>query len=307
MPSRKPRASRSRRRRPMWLVFAAVVLLLGFGLALLRPTSTTQWVRPQYGLGASWPSTLIDFLVVLGLAAVAATGLKLAGRLVNRLRARRLEGQPAVGTLRIRALSPPGLASFALEGEESWMGALPSFAPYSGQRELVLPPLRGAPLQPLPPSVALRVTPELAHLPWEAAVLPATRPPLRNEQRACWRELGPLPAAERKPAARSPWWRRDHGPCWVVAPRRWRPLLEQNLSEAFATVDGTLADWSFDPDSLVVMGTPVETSAGTRLELQEDRADLAAGRARQRHLPRPLAGGRPGRAQRGSHPGGRRA
>ena len=257
--SRRPSA----RRWPWRLVGAVVLLALATGIVFL-PAPLGDSPGSQFEVGGPIGAIRLLVLVLAAAAAIVAApaGRRLAVRLVTGLK-RRLRPRPEVRALTIRA-HPDAKAWFDLEGRVSWSAELPSFLPYRAQRVYV-------PTQ-LPPAVGLSVAPELASLPWEAVFLPLTRPPRRNEQRACWRELDPLPpVAGRRPAA-PPMWRRNHGPCWAVAPMRWQPLLRENLSDVSVT-SGELIDLSVAFRTLVVMGTPVETSAGTRLQVLEGRAD----------------------------------
>jgi hypothetical protein len=177
-------------------------------------------------------------------------------------RSRRSPTQPEQGTLVIGPAMVGGVV-FGL-GEMSWPGPLPTFDPYRRQREVIT--------RSLPPRVGLRVAPELEHLPWEAVVLPATMPPRGRDKRACWRELRPLPTpARRRLPEPAPWWRRRHETCGVLAPASWLPLLSASLSQV-EVLDRNLVDRTEGrPATLVVLGTPVQTSAGTRLQVQYER------------------------------------
>jgi hypothetical protein len=144
--------------------------------------------------------------------------------------------------------------------------AAPGFGPYGEQ-------VLGSPGS-LPARLALRVAAEVAHLPWEALVLPAMRSSLVARRRSCWRALDIERRAEPR-AERQPWWRVRHRPCLALAPPSWAPLLQGNLG-GVQLVDPSrvdLAKWR--PEPLVILGTPVETSAGTRLQVwQADGSTL---------------------------------
>jgi len=248
---------------------------------------TTPTTGPQSGApeGAGVPWGLISGLVA-GVAAVLVALLSLrqrqrrspaSGRRVEapqpprRARAPRtlarllrplLPTRANLGTLAIRpAAVLDDTPRFELLGVRAWSGGRPGFGPYS--RQLGLVP------ESLPARVALRVAPELAKLPWEAFVLPATRPSLWA-RRACWRELRLLSATRWTPAQLS-WWRRRHGLVGVLASASWLPLLEGSLSNIDVLSWGERR--SERPHTLVTVGTPVQTSSGIRFQVDDEDGD----------------------------------
>ena len=270
-----------------WLRLLTVMLVVSTALVaaaffVMDLEGWTSQVTPAEGAGLPWG--LISGLVT-GVAVVATILVALLNLRQRRTHAseRRVETpQPPrrarapgtvarlrpllptranLGTLAIRPAVPDDSPRFELLGVRAWSGGRPGFGPYS--RQLGLVP------ESLPTRVALRVAPELAELPWEAFVLPATRPSLWA-RRACWRELRLLPATRRTPT-RPSWWRRRHGLVGVLASASWLPLLEGSFSNIEVLGQGERR--SERPHTLVTVGTPVQTSSGIRFQLEVEETE----------------------------------
>jgi len=253
-----PAAAAKRRRRSLPLI-AGVATLLVLVSALLVVVSQGALSRltvgnppstvgnpPPGGTGILWWAVLGGALALL---LVAGAGLVFRGRqrvprgirrLVDVLvPVEELVWVDAMGADEVRLMSRKGIA----------LAAPPGFGPYGTQPRPVP--------WPLSPRVGLEVPQELAHLPWEALLLPGMSRSLGTRRRSCWREPDSVSAG-----GLQPWWRPGQ-PYSVLASPRWLPLLQANLGQVH---DGDQPIWE-EPAGrpMVVVGTPVETSAGTQL------------------------------------------
>jgi hypothetical protein len=142
--------------------------------------------------------------------------------------------------------------------------------PYERQRAALPDELRraltgrrapsGAPLAVR--EVGLLVSQELAAMPWEAPLLLAAG----DLGIACWRVVGLAAVRRRGP---SPWPPPDAGRA-MLAPATWAQLVEERLGPIHLLDEPVAPEGASEPEGLLlVMGSPVQTSAGSRLLVED--------------------------------------
>lgn len=277
-------ASRSRRR--VWLIgLVVLVLAVLVGIVLLQagdqstgpPPSTAGGSPTTGGPPTSSPPVVaapggglpgwVWLVVAAGVVAVLA-GALLTLRSSPILRARVRRQQPlevgiarAGGALTIDA---PVRWSLASGGEVvTGAGRELGHEPYERQRAVLPDTIRRALAERRTPAgVALTVDQDLAAMPWEAPILLAAG----DVGVACWRRADPATSSS---GAASPW-PPASAPRAMLAPATWAQLIEQRLGPIRALDDGVApADQPASGGLLLIMGTPVESTAGLRL-LAED-------------------------------------
>jgi hypothetical protein len=293
-----PPAARSRRR--LWLFGLAVLVLAVVAIGLLQvagdrsggppvgttpPTSVTGPPTSGSGPPTSGPAATSPPVtsapegglpgwvwVVLAAAALAV----LAGRLLWR---RSLAAKPApeapAPPLSVRIDRPAGedgivwtlnAADEVVFGSGRELG----HEPYERQRAALPDELRraltgrrapsGAPLAVR--EVELLVSQELAAMPWEAPLLLAAG----DLGIACWRAAGLATASL---GAASPWPPPDAARA-MLAPATWAQLVEERLGPIHLLDEPVAQEGAPEPQGLLlIMGSPVQTTAGSRLLVED--------------------------------------
>jgi hypothetical protein len=208
------------------------------------------------------------------LAAAVLAGL--AGALLwRRSPAARREPEAPAPPLQVRIDRPAGedgvVWTLSAGGEvvSGSAGEL-SHEPYERQRAALPDELRraltgrrapsGAPLAVR--EVELLVSQELAAMPWEAPLLLAAS----DLRIACWRAAG---LATASPGAASSWPPPDAARA-MLAPATWAQLVEERLGPIRLLDESVSPEGAPEPGGLLlIMGSPVQTTAGSRLLVED--------------------------------------
>jgi len=244
-----PTPARARRRWP--LLVGPVAAMVSVLVAVLWLVASQETSTSAAGGGATSLGVWVAFGIFVGMVVVVVAVVLLWQWPRGRVR-RLLETLALVEEVLWVDGAPPrgddAVVFSSRKGAE--FGRQPGFGPYAGQ-----PSPR---LWALGPRVGLGVSQELAPLQWEVLILPVMHRSLATRQRFCWREPDRLSTAGKPPS----WQRRR--PYTVLASPRWLPLLQANLGQVHADDDLPIYDKRARRPTVVV-GTPVETSAGTQL------------------------------------------
>lgn len=276
-------APAARPRRRLWPAGVAVLLLAALGVVLLLqsgggpstgpppttggpPTSSPPVTSaPSGGLpGWAWVLVAAGALAVLAGAAFVLPRLPLPHR--------RIRSVPPLEVGIARAGGDQPVRWSLKAGGEVVTGAGPELGhePYERQRGVLPGAVRRALAERRAPSgatltvgeLALTVSQELASMPWEAPILLA----VGDVGLACWRSADPATATL---AAASPWPPAD-APRAMLAPATWAQLIERRLGPIRPLDDQAApADQPAAGGLLLIMGTPIESTAGLRLLVED--------------------------------------
>jgi hypothetical protein len=235
------------------------------------PTSSPPVTSaPSGGLpGWAWALVAAGALAVLGGAAFVLLPLP---RMYRKVQTARVQSVPPLEVGIARAGGDQPVRWSLKAGGEEISGAGPELGhePYERQRGVLPGAVRRALVERRTPSgaaltveeLALTVSQELAQMPWEAPVLLAAG----DVGLACWRCADPATASL---GAASPWPPAD-APRAMLAPATWAQLIEQRLGPIRPLDDQAApADQPAVGGLLLIMGTPIESTAGLRLLVED--------------------------------------
>lgn len=255
---------RGRRRRLVLTTVAAAIVVAAVALVTwflaaepLAPQPSPPTGGGEPNTGSPDPAGPLWWVLAGVVAAVVVVGAGAGFLLWRRLRAQRRRAALSYGTLSIDAI--------AAEGENLL------FTPYEQQRGgLPERVRRAAPRAATANGLGISVlSSDLAELPWEAQVLLG----LGDVQAPCWREH----ASGSWPPPR--WWEFRRVRRSVLVSDTWAALVQETLGWAGAREATFPLPPKGEPPRnhvLVLIGTPVETSAGIRLQVASMAAETTA-------------------------------
>lgn len=269
VPAREPRKTR----RGLVTLTIGLVAVIGFLLVLLVP-SVREGIADAGLRGVRRAFTEAFLPLLVGVLSLVALGWRAVQAWLYRRRLSRHVGlSPALvhtgaGGSHLRWTIDDRRAISVRDGASG--GSPLTFAPYEQQRDVLPNAVRRALTTGQPPrGVEIDSEPAGQGPPWEAPILLAAS----DVGLPCWRVSPALPSRASR-GRRLLRLRRVR--CFVLAPETWwagviqklhgrtRGELPRTVAVQLGTTMGGFNPWPVD-DALVLMGTPVETSAGLRL------------------------------------------